>query len=227
MFEEFGPANPPLPPAGALEQAMQRGKKIRRQRHASVASGLVLSAALIGGIALANPFQSNQGLVAPAETTPTTPPDYSSVPESPYDLTPAQQEDLDFGILKSITTANGVVTLHVDRTHFYEGAAAVAHGAGESEDWVTEDTDGEGKILDFTLDPKASLLAEAALRPDHSPVNANARVKLTQAQLVASMKYLDDQAKDDPDAAEIVYVWMRHTNGPNGPVTALVDQFTP
>src|SRR5690242_15228742 len=120
MFEEFGPANPPLPPAGALEQAMQRGKKIRCQRHAGIVSGLALTAVLIGGVALADPFRTNQGLVTPAERT-GPPPDYSAIPATPYTLKPAERANLDFGILSSVTTTNGVTTLHVDRTVFYQG----------------------------------------------------------------------------------------------------------
>jgi hypothetical protein len=52
MFDEFGPASPPLPPAGALEQAITRGRKIRRQRRVGMASTVVLGTVVIGGFAV-------------------------------------------------------------------------------------------------------------------------------------------------------------------------------
>ena len=222
MFEEFGPANPPLPPAGALEQAMQRGKKIRRQRHAGIVSGLALTAVLIGGVALADPFRTNQGLVTPAERT-GPPPDYSAIPEAPYTLKPAERANLDFGILSSVTTTNGITTLHVDRTVFYQGEEAQAHGAGDAEEWITRDPDGEGKVLTFTLDPKASIQAEASLRNDHD-AGSQIRENLTPAELATNTDYV---TSGKSDAGPTILVWLRHTGGPNGPVTALVDQFTP
>jgi len=225
MFEEFGPENPPLPPAGALEKAMNRGRKLRRQRHTRVVSGVALSVALIGGITLTDPFNSDQSFVAPTKE-PAAPRDYSPVPESPA-LTPATKTGLDFGILTKITTAKGLVTLHVDRSSFYQGKDVADHTDDPTRDWVIEDSDGEGKELTFTLDPKASIQAEAYLRNDHDA--SNERETLTQAQLITNMTYVTAQnaAQTDPDAKLSVLVWLRHADGDQGPVTALADQFTP
>jgi hypothetical protein len=223
MFEDFGLKNPPRPPAGALEKAMNRGRKLRRQRHSRVVSAVALSAALIGGITLTDPFHSDQALVAPAEQ-PAAPRDYSPIPVRPA-LTPATKTGLDFGILTKITTASGVVTLHVDRSNFYQGKDVADHTDDRTRDWVIEDTDGEGKELTFTLDPKASIQAEAHLRNDHDA--GNQRETLTPAQLITNLKYVTTQnaAQTDPDAKLAVLIWFRHADG--GPVTALADQFTP
>jgi len=126
MFEEFGPENPPLPPSGALEQAMNRGRRIRRQRRASIASGVALSAALIGGFALANPFHSNQAISVPADPAPA--PDYSPI-TSP--VPQSQQKVLDGGKLTSITELDGVITLHVNREKFSTGDAAAADAGND------------------------------------------------------------------------------------------------
>jgi hypothetical protein len=223
MFEEFGPANPPQPPAGALEQAMTRGRKIRRQRRAGVVSAVALSAAVIGGFALAGPLHSNQSLVVPAEK-PTPPPDYSPIPVSP--AASAAAKHLDFGTLTKITTTGGVITLYLDRAHFYVGAEAKAHNKGETplDDYVFDDTDGK-KIFTFTLDPKASIQAEANLQKDQE--NTDERVKLTRAQFVQNMTAMMTQnaGQTDPDSIVPVYVWLRHAGGPDGPVTAIADQF--
>ena len=149
--------------------------------------------------------------------------DYSAIPETPYSLTPAERANLDFGILSSVTTTNGITTLHVDRTVFYQGQEAQAHGAGDSEEWITRDPDGEGKLLTFTLDPKASIQAEASLRNDHD-AGSQIRENLTPAQLATNTTYV---TSGKSDAGPTILVWLRHTGGPNGPVTALVDQFTP
>ena len=234
MFEDFGPANTPLPPAGALEQAMSRGRKIRRQRRAAIISGVALSAALIGGLVLVNPLQSNQSLVVPAEKpTPTSTPlpapthlpaDYSPIPVSP--ATTGAAKYLDFGTLTKITTTDGVVTLHVNRSKFYMGDEAAAKNGGKApfDDFLIQDTDGD-KEYTFTLDPKASIQAEGSLQDNME--NTNTRVNLTLSHFVTNMTKLDGLNAVESDTNENIhiYVWLRHTDGPDGPVTALADQF--
>jgi hypothetical protein len=151
--------------------------------------------------------------------------DYTPIPATPAQ-TAGATKGLDFGTLTSITTANGVVTLHVDRSNFYIGEDATAHGAEENRDWIVKDTDGEGKELSFVLDPKASLQAEAGLRNDHD-FGSNVRENLTQAQILANMTYVTKKNTANPDETETVYVWLRHADGVDGPVTAVADQFIP
>jgi hypothetical protein len=220
MFEEFGPTNPPLPPAGALEQAMTRGRKIRRQRRASIASGLALSAVLIGGLALANPLSTDKAFVVPAKTT--APTDYSAIP-----ATTSDEPGLDFGKLSKITTAaDGTITLHVDREKFYLGEEAVAHNKGKIPlgDYIQEDLDGDQE-LSFTLDPKASIRVTARLSSNGEQVEAPET--LTPQQLIANLDKLDLPAAPDPDTDGRPLLWMRHTGGGNGPVSAIADQFVP
>jgi hypothetical protein len=156
---------------------------------------------------------------AAAETTAATATaDYSPIPKTPA-LSP-QADSLDFGILTSITTSNGVVTLHLNRAHFYMGDAAKAHNKGKAplDDFIFDDTDGK-KEYTFTLDPKASLQAEAQLTKGGEGGN-DTRETLTQEDFVSRMKKLSS-TKDAPK----VMVWLRHTDGLTSPVTALVDQF--
>lgn len=227
MFEEFGPENPPLPPSGALEQAMNRGRKIRRQRNASIVSGVALSAALIGGVALANPFHTNQASSVPAEPAPA--PDYSPIQLS-RPPAPQVEKGLDFGKLTSITTApDGVITLHVNRRKFYTGAEAVAAAKRNKEalvdDYYEDDLDGD-RILSFTLDPKASVQVTASLSENGEQVEDIMKPEtLTPDELVANFKKLNLPAVPDPDADSSPQIWLRHFDGDNGPVTAICEQF--
>jgi hypothetical protein len=171
----------------------------------------------------------------PAGTTPTaetgteapaTPADYSPIPKSPASTT-AGRDGLDFGILTKVTTSNGIVTLHVDRTTFYLGKEAEALNKNDNiDDWAVKDTDGEGKELTFTLDPKASLQAEADLQDNRE--NTNKRVDLTRKQFLHNIDAVTVHYKKNGfDGPGTVYVWLRHTGGADGPVTALADQFVP
>lgn len=226
MFEEFGPQTLPSPPAGAMEQAITRGRKIRRQRRAGIASGVALGAALIGGFVLVNPVHSDSGLVVPAKTSPptTAPPDYSPIPVNP--AASGKSAGLDFGVLTKVTTAGGVVTLHVNRAHFYMGAEAKAQNHGEIplDGWVSKDTDGK-KEFTFILDPKASIQAEGSLQTDQE--GTDQRVTLTRAQFLRNIDQLTVHYQKNFTDPVPPYVWLRHTGGPDGPVTALADQFTP
>jgi hypothetical protein len=218
MFEDFGPANLPQPPAGALEQAISRGRTIRRQRRVGIITGVALSAALISGIVLINPLHTNKAIVVPADPHPVVPRDYSPIPTTPA-LSP-QAETLDFGTLTKITTAGGIVTLHVDRAHFYMGDAAKAHNHGKTplDDFILDDADGK-KDYAFTLDPKASIQAEAQLTKSGEGDNLQ-RETLTQATFLSRMAKIESSPDQSP-----VLVWLRHTGGPDGPVVALSDQY--
>jgi hypothetical protein len=151
-------------------------------------------------------------------TTAATATDYSPIPNTPA-LTP-QADSLDFGTLTSVTSTNGVVTLHLDRSHFYMGDAAKAHNNGKAplDDFIMEDTDGK-KDFTLTLDPKASLQAEAQLTKAGEGNNLK-RENLSQAELVARMKKLQSTKGNGP-----VLVWLRHADGLDSPVVALADQY--
>jgi hypothetical protein len=160
---------------------------------------------------------------APVTTTAAIAPAAATADYSPIPATPAlssQVDSLDFGTLTKITTSNGIVTLHLDRSHFYLGDAAKAHNKGKTplDDFILEDTDGH-KDYTFTLDPKASLQAEAYLTKNGEGDNLK-RETLTEPELVSRM----NKITADSDSAPVL-VWLRHTDGLDSPVTALVDQF--
>jgi hypothetical protein len=218
MFEEFGPEDPPLPPAGALEQAMNRGRKIRRQRRAGVVSGVAVGAALIGGITLASPFHTNRA-VAPVDR-PVTPRDYSPIPANP--ALSGRPAGLDFGTLSKVTAKNGVVTLHVDRSMFYMGDEVKDHPGEFAQDvgYSIEDTDGKGKDLTFTLDPNAVIRGHYFLKNTFDPADAPKIEKLTVEDFIRNAQ----RAQTDGDE---VMLWLRHADGPDGPVTAITEQAVP
>ena len=152
--------------------------------------------------------------------------DYSPIPVGP--ALSGTSRGLDFGRLTKITVKGGVVTLHVDRAHFYAGAQAKAHNKGvvPLDGVLFQDTDGN-KEYAFTLDPKASIQAEGDLQDNQG--NTDERVTLTRDQFIRNMTALQaqDAGRTDPGSAFRVLVWLRHTDGPDGPVTALADQFLP
>ena len=131
---------------------------------------------------------------------------------------------LDFGRLTKITTKDGVITLHINREKYYAGDDATAHNKGKAplDGYLIEDTDGD-KLLSFTLDPKASIQVTAGLSSNGEQVEK--AETLSPAELIKRMDKLDPSS--DPDANTNPLVWLRHADGADGPVTALVDQFTP
>jgi len=145
-------------------------------------------------------------------------PDYSPIPDPAWD-----EPGLDFGRLTAITTVNGQVTLHLDREKYYTETKAATHNSGGTllDDYLVEDLDGDQELT-FTLDPKASIQAGAELSSNGEQVEAPET--LTPAELIQNLKELD--LPTDPDAAGPL-VWLRHTGGANGPVTAVAEQFVP
>ena len=188
---------------------------------------IVLAVSALAACGSTDSNSANPANAAPAKAAPVAAvtADYSPIPIEPG-TTPEAERGLDFGILTSITTTNGVVTLHVDRTHFYQGAEAKAHNHGEMpiDDLIFDDTDG-AKELTFTLDPKASLQGEAELS-QNGEGNYKTRDTITMDHFIKTMTKIDTaNAAADPDSRSYVRIWMRHTNGPDGPVTALADQW--
>ena len=203
MFDEFGPAHPAQPPAGAMNAAIRRGRAIRRRRVTAATSAAALSLVLTTGFVLLQPLRTDKALLVPVPPAATTAaPDYSII--TTVGLS-SEKTDLDAGTLTKITTHDGVLTLIVDREKLYFGDAAKAHNGGKvpPDDMYIEEG---AKNLTFVLDPHASLTI----------VNNDLAIeKATPAQLIHKLR--------DGN----MYIWMRHTNGPNGPVTALAQQYHP
>jgi len=139
--------------------------------------------------------------------------DYSPIPE-----VPGSKSGLDFGILRKVTTSNGVVTLTVDRAAFYMGKEAKAHNKGKEplNGYLLENTNTRTRT--FVLDPKASLQGSISLRND--PDAGNESETLTPAE------FLRNAGRALAEDSEPL-IWLRHTDGLNGSVTAVSEQYTP
>jgi hypothetical protein len=144
---------------------------------------------------------------------PTVPANYHPIPENAL-----SEKGLDFGFLTAVTEKDdGLVLLTFDRANFYTGAEAARHNGGQEppDDYLI--VDDNTKLRTFTLDPKASVQAENVLRNDTSQVG---REKLTVRQLARNYQRM-------PNPGQAPGVWLRHSGGPDGQVTALAEQFTP
>ena len=145
--------------------------------------------------------------------------DYSPVPEN----WSTEKGGLEIGHLTKVISSNGVVKVRIDRVSFYRGPEAVELNGGEPplDDYLLTDTDARQRT--YVLDPKASLQAEYLLRNDlGSDDEEVGRQTLTRTQFVRNALAL--QGDDDPVAP---LVWLRHTDGFGGPVTAIAEQYTP
>jgi hypothetical protein len=141
--------------------------------------------------------------------------DYSPIPVN----WSTEKGGLDIGRLVAVTAVDGVVKVRIDRVSFYRGAEAVALNHGEEPVGGYLDTDTDSRESTFTLDPKASIQAENMLR--NNPDAGVAREKLTSEQLVHNVNRADDESGIG------AYVWLRHTDGMSGTVTALAEQYIP
>jgi hypothetical protein len=151
---------------------------------------------------------------APVSTTsaaPSAPPNYAPIAE---DAT--KEKGLDFGFLTKVTDANGVVTLTFDRAYFYTGAEAAKHNKGVEPDDDYLVVDDNLKLRAFNLDQRASIQAESGLRNDSSV----GRETLTRPEFIHNFEHRYSGYK-------AIAVWVRHTGGPDGPVTALAEQYIP
>jgi hypothetical protein len=161
-------------------------------------------------------------------TTPASTPTTSAAATGDYSpiADPAQEKGLDFGKLSKITTTNGVITLHIDREKFYTGDEAAAHNNGKIplDDFIQEDEDGDGELT-FTLDPKASIQVTARLSSNGEQVEQPET--LTPEQLISNLDKLKLPAEPGQDDDRRPLLWLRHSDGADGPVTAIVDQFVP
>jgi hypothetical protein len=156
---------------------------------------------------------ASAGPTQTATPTATRKPDYRPIPENA-----AADTNLDFGFLNRVVSRNGTVTLRFDRATFFTGDAAKQRNGGQTpdNDYLIENTNPAQRS--FSLDPKASIIVVNRLRTDPGQVG---RQTLTLDQFVQnSNRVLTGSITDLP-------VWLRHTDGLTGPVTALAEQFLP
>ncbi len=156
-----------------------------------------------------------QEVAVETTSTPATgPPDYDAIPED------ATSEDgLDFGFLTRVVSKDGTVTLRFDRASFYTGDEAKRRNNGKvpDNDYLIENTNPTQRS--FVLDPQASIIA--ANRLQNTPSGEVGRQPLTVAEFVKnSTRVLTGTTKDLP-------VWLRHTDGLDGDVTAVAEQYLP
>jgi hypothetical protein len=145
--------------------------------------------------------------------SPSGKPNYRAIPE---DAT--SEPGLDFGYLTRVVSKDGAVTLRFDRATFYTGDEAKSRNQGKTpdNDYFIENTNPAQRL--FVLDPRASIVAANRLLTEPGEVG---RQDLTVAQFVQnSTRVLTGSTTDLP-------VWLRHTDGLTGPVTALAEQYLP
>ena len=148
-----------------------------------------------------------------ADADGTGPADYHPIPADP-----STEPDLDFGFLTRVVDADGQVTLRLDRATIYTGEAAKAHNKGKEPDseYVIENTNTTQR--EFTLDPQASITAVNRLRTQTGQVGAEI---LTVAQFIQN-------AQRELTASTVdLAVWLRHTDGLAGRVTAIAELYQP
>ena len=110
------------------------------------------------------------------------------------------------------------MALRFDRATFYTGNEAKQRNNGDDpeNDYLIENTNPTQR--QFTLDPKASIIAVNRLLNQTGQVG---RETLTVAESIQnSTRVLTGSTTDLP-------VWVRHTDGLTGAVTAVAEQFLP
>ena len=171
------------------------------------------------------PEAGSGSTATPGPTTSTGTPDYRSIPEDA-----AASAGLDFGYLTRVVSIGGTVTLRFDRASFYTGDEAKQHNNGQApeNDYLIDNTNPAQR--DFVLDPRASIIAVNRLRDQPGSTSqpgsttqpgSTGREILTVAEFVANaQRVLTGTTTDLP-------VWLRHTDGLSGNVTALAEQYLP
>lgn len=134
----------------------------------------------------------------------------------PISANPSSEPGLDFGLLTKVVHTDGTVTLQFDRASFYTGLEAAQYNQGKlpPKGYLIENTNSA--IRSFVLDPKASIVAANRLLTVPGQVGQET---LTGAQFV-------DNTSRALGSAPLP-VWLRHTDGLLGPVTALAEQYVP
>ena len=197
--------------------------RIRRLTPAVALVSLV--GAAISGVTVASAASTTSriGVNPPADAVVTGPfirpsaspvaaPDLSPVPQG----WSSEKGGLDIGYLTGVTRKNGVVKVTIDRVSFFTGEKADALNGDEDSAYVVSNVNSRKRT--FVLDPRASIEAELELRNDAAEGEVG-RQKLTVAQFVRNAK----QVAEGGDTL----VWLRHTDGLTGDVTALAEQYVP
>jgi hypothetical protein len=156
---------------------------------------------------------------ATATSAATQPP--TATPSADYHPVPAVAADepgLDFGFLTEITRSDGMISMQFDRASFYTGAEARTRNGGRAprNDYLVVNNNSARRS--FELDPKASVMGANRLLDRNGVVD---REPLTVEQLLQN----SEQALAVGSAG--LPVWLRHSDGPDGPVTALAEQALP
>jgi hypothetical protein len=158
------------------------------------------------------PATSDDESASPS-ASPTPAPNYT-----PIGTDAAAESGLDFGFLTKVSDQGGVVAFRFDRAYFYTGEEAKKHnkGVAPEDDYLI--VNDNPTLRSFVVAPTASIVAVDALRNQPGAVG---RENLTATQFVAnSQRALGGSPGKVP-------VWLRHTNGLSGPVTALAEQYLP
>jgi hypothetical protein len=148
----------------------------------------------------------------PAETVTGSPtPNYQ-----PIGADPQAESDLDFGYLTKVVESGGYVRVSFDRANYYTGAEAkkLNGGVAPPDDYKIVNTNPMLRI--FAIDPEASLIGTARLTASGS----GPAQQLTLAQFLTNAQKATANNRQVP-------VWLRHTTGLTGQVTALEEQFIP
>lgn len=142
-------------------------------------------------------------------------PNFSLIPKVRTNKKGVAKKGLDFGSVTRITEKHGVMKIYFDRAEFYTGRAAAAHNGGEMPPNSYKIVDNSSKVRVFTVSKKATFTGEDVLLDDSS--EGVKRTRISREQFLTNFI----------NAPGSVKVWVRHTNGDKGTITALGEQYTP
>jgi hypothetical protein len=198
------------------------------------------SAILVGALPAATPTESPTPTPTPTSTatpTPTGTPDDQDDPsdrDDPADVADPAESDtpdyrsissnassepgLDFGYLTKVTEQDGSISLRFDRASFYTGAEAAEYNHGQipASGYLIENSNTA--IRSFPLDRKASIVAANRL--------LTVPGQLGQETLTVA-EFLANSTRALAAGPARLPIWVRHTDGMAGPVTALAEQYLP
>ncbi len=156
---------------------------------------------------------------ATASVTKPAPSTASAAPrQTAYVEDPAGTAGMDFGVLTGVERSGSALTVTMDRAQFLTGAKAVAYYAGHPDeeplDYAVVNTNQ--RLRTFTVTEDAAVYAQFALG-DGGGVKTE-QISLDQFYEKAVGLLATDQS---------LLLWLRHVEGPDGPVYYLAEQYTP
>ena len=172
---------------------------------AALSAGLLTTAVVPAQAASADPGQ--------AVSVATPKPNYKPIPADATTKKGVAKKGLDFGYLTKVTLKDGKLTVRFDRAEYYDGPAAkkLNGGVTPADDYLIKNQNK--KLRTFTISRKASLIGTYELLGSKD----QGHKKITRKLLVKNFNHADSR----------VPVWVRHTNGDSGTITALAEQFLP